>query len=154
MELAEYLDDESILSSLSSADKEGVLKELVEALINKGKINDSEAALSALLEREALGSTGVGEQVAIPHAKIKDIDDIVISIGVSSEGVDFGSSDGKPVKLFFLLIAPEKQMNLHLKTLARISRLVKMTDFKDKVFSGGLTSSEIFNILKEAEAGL
>jgi len=153
MELAEYIDENSVLE-LSSTDKESVLKELVEALVKNGKINDPEAALSALVEREALGSTGVGEQVAIPHAKMKELDDVNILIGISRNGISFDSSDGADVKLFFLLLAPEKQMNLHLKTLARISRLVKLTDFKDKIFANGVGSADVSRILKEEEARL
>lgn len=153
MELAEYIDENSIVS-INASSKDDVLKELTQALVENGKLNNPEAALSALVEREALGSTGVGEQVAIPHAKMKDIEELIILIGISSSGIEFGSSDGVPVKLFFLLLAPEKQMNLHLKTLARISRLVKMTDFKDKILNEGLTNSEINAILKEEEARL
>jgi len=151
MDLVEYIDENSIVS-ISADSKDGVLKEFTDALVKNGKIDKPETALSALVEREALGSTGVGEQVAIPHAKLKDIDDIIIMIGISREGVEFGSSDGNPVKLFFLLLAPEKQMNLHLKTLARISRLVKMTGFKQKVLEDGVTPSQIHSILKEEEA--
>jgi len=153
MELAEYI-DENCITSVSASDKEGVLKELTQALVKNGKLDNPEAALSALVEREALGSTGVGEQVAIPHAKLKDISDLTILIGISSEGVDFGASDGAPVRLFFLLLAPEKQMNLHLKTLARISRLVKMTDFKEKVLSADVSAADVSTILKEEEARL
>lgn len=153
MELAEYIDENCIVS-ITAADKDGVLKELTEALVKNGKIDKPEAALSALLEREALGSTGVGEQVAIPHAKMKELDDLYILIGISGKGIEFGSADGAPVRLFFLLLAPEKQMNLHLKTLARISRLVKMTGFKDKVLQDGISSADISRILKEEEARL
>lgn len=153
MELAEYIDENCIVS-ISADSKEGVLKELTDALAENGKINNPDAALSALVERETLGSTGVGEQVAIPHAKMKDMDDLNILIGISIKGIDFGSADGAPVRLFFLLLAPEKQMNLHLKTLARISRLVKMTDFKDKVLKEGISAAEISSILKEEESRL
>lgn len=153
MELVEYVDENSIIS-ISADNKDGVLKELTDALVKNGKINNPEAALSALVEREALGSTGVGEQVAIPHAKMKDMDDITILIGISAKGIEYGSADGAPVRLFFLLLAPEKQMNLHLKTLARISRLVKMTGFKDRVLKEGVTPAEISSILKEEESRL
>lgn len=153
MALTEYIDEKSVIY-LNSEDKSSVLKELTDALVNNGKLDKTEVALSALAEREALGSTGVGEQVAIPHAKLKELDDMAIVIGISSAGVEFGSSDGEPVKLFFLLLAPEKQMNLHLKTLARISRLVKLTDFKSKVLDGELTTVQINEILKEEEARL
>lgn len=153
MELAEYIDENCVVS-LEAGDKESVLKELTDVLVKNGKIKDSEAALSALVERESLGSTGVGEQVAIPHAKMKELDDVCIAIGIRGEGVDFGSADGVPVRLFFLVLAPEKQMNLHLKTLARISRLVKMTGFKDKALSDGVSNADISGILKEEEARL
>ncbi|PLX69678.1 MAG: PTS galactitol transporter subunit IIC [Denitrovibrio sp.] len=153
MELSEHIDENSILN-VTSDTKEGVLKELVDTLVKNGKINNPEVALSALLEREALGSTGVGEQVAIPHAKMKELDDVAILVGICKEGIEFGSSDGAPVRIFFLLLAPEKQMNLHLKTLARISRLIKLTDFKNKVLEGEMTTSDISKVLKEEEARL
>jgi len=153
MELSGHI-DENLIVSVSSTEKGAVLKELTDALVKNGKIDSPESALSALTEREALGSTGVGEQVAIPHAKLKELDELIVLIGVSSSGVEFGSSDGVPVKIFFLLLAPEKQMNLHLKTLARISRLVKMTDFKERVLSSDFSSSGISEVLKEEEARL
>jgi PTS system nitrogen regulatory IIA component len=153
MELTAYIDESSIIN-VTASDKDGVLKELTYALVKNGRINNPETALSALVERESLGSTGVGEQVAIPHAKMQDMEDIAILIGISENGIEYGSSDGAPVRLFFLLLAPEKQMNLHLKTLARISRLVKLTDFKDKVLQKGVSTADINNILKEEEARL
>jgi len=153
MGLSDYIDENSVIT-LSASDKEGVLKEMTETLVKNGILNKADVALSALTEREALGSTGVGEQVAIPHAKMKELTDMTILIGISREGIEFGASDGEPVKLFFLLLASEKQMNLHLKTLARISRLVKLTGFKNKVLSDGVTSSDVCSILKEEEAKL
>lgn len=154
MELFDSVDVNSILSSLSSVTKNDVLRELTQAAAGSGKIQDSEAALSALLEREALGSTGVGEQVAIPHAKLADIEDVMITIGISHRGVEFNSGDGQPVKLFFMLLSPEKQLNTHLKTLAKISRLIKLTDFKTRVLAKELSSEEIRQILNEEESRL
>ncbi|MGD9808346.1 MAG: PTS sugar transporter subunit IIA [Deferribacterales bacterium] len=153
MALTEYIDENSIVT-LSASDKQGVLKEMTDVLVKNGIVNNSDDALSALVERESLGSTGVGEQVAIPHAKMKELTDLTILVGINRDGVEFGAADGEPVKLFFLLLASDKQMNLHLKTLARISRLVKLTDFKNKVLADGVTSSDVCSILKEEEAKL
>ncbi len=85
---------------------------------------------------------------------MKELDDVAILVGICREGIEFGASDGAPVKIFFLLIAPEKQMNLHLKTLARISRLIKLTDFKNKVLEGDMSAAEVSKVLKEEEARL
>ncbi|ADD68083.1 putative PTS IIA-like nitrogen-regulatory protein PtsN [Denitrovibrio acetiphilus DSM 12809] len=153
MGLVGYIDENCVVT-LEAGDKEAVLKELTDALVKAGKIDKPDVALSALTEREALGSTGVGEQVAIPHAKLKNLDDMAILIGISRTGIGFGACDGEPVRLFFLLLAPEKQMNLHLKTLARISRLVKLTEFKNKVLADNITSADVCAILEEEEAKL
>lgn len=154
MELIGRIDESCVISSLKSSDKNGILAELAEQVYKTGRIDNAEAALSALLEREALGSTGVGEQVAIPHAKLPDLEDIIIVIGVSGDGVDYDASDGIQVRLFFALLSPEKQMNLHLKTLAKISRLVKLTGFKSRILEKELTASEILSILREEESVL
>lgn len=154
MELYDVIDESCIVNSLSATTKEGVLKELTDAVIKTGKIIDAQSSLSALAEREALGSTGVGEQVAIPHAKLPDIEDVIIVVGISNSGIEFQSCDNLPVKLFFMLLSPEKQLNAHLKTLARISRLIKLTDFKSRVIERELSSSEIRAILNEEESRL
>ncbi|WP_022849756.1 PTS sugar transporter subunit IIA [Limisalsivibrio acetivorans] len=153
MTLAEYVDEERVLDSLKAGTKDDILKELVDYLDGKNLLKDRDKTLNALLEREKLSSTGVGEEVAIPHAKLPDIDDIIILVALSREGVDFDSSDGRDVKIFFLVLAPEKQMNLHLKTLARISRLIKASGFKEKALAAG-SSAEVCSILAEEDAGL
>lgn len=154
MELTDLVCEKCIVPDLKGESKSDILREMMNSLAKNETGIDAEAALSAIMEREALGSTGVGEQVAIPHAKITDIEDISVLIGVKKDGIDFDSADGKPVKLFFMLISPEKQMNMHLKTLARISKLVKMTDFKDRVTAENSTPERIYAILKEEESRL
>ncbi|MGE4318086.1 MAG: PTS sugar transporter subunit IIA [Deferribacterales bacterium] len=154
MELTEHIDENCIISELSASTKEGVLKELADTAFKSGKIDNAATALSALAERESLGSTGVGEQVAIPHAKLPDIEDIIIVMGISRNGIEYQASDNQPVKLFFALLSPEKQMNLHLKTLAKLSRLVKLTEFKTRVMAKEMTPAEILAVLKEEEANL
>jgi len=154
MELTDIVSEKCIISELKGGSKGDVLREMMNALAKSETGIDAEAALSAIMEREALGSTGVGEQVAIPHAKVADIEEISIVIGIKKDGIDFDSADGKPVKLFFMLISPEKQMNMHLKTLAKISKLVKLTDFKARVTTEKSTPEQIYAILKEEESRL
>ena len=94
---------------------------------------DCHSILKVLLEREQLGSTGIGGGIGIPHGKLKAIDSIVVGFGLSRGGVDFDSLDNKPVHIFFLLITPENSTGSHLKVLAQISRLLKQSDFKDRL---------------------
>ncbi|QAR33052.1 PTS sugar transporter subunit IIA [Geovibrio thiophilus] len=151
MNLSDYIDGERVILSLSSQDKDSAIREMVSFLDGKNALSDAESALKALFEREKLGSTGVGEEIAIPHAKLA-IDDLVMLMAFS-EGLPFQSADGKDVKILFLVLAPEKQMNLHLKTLAKISRLVKATDFRDRVL-GAKSAQEVCLILREEEQKL
>jgi PTS system nitrogen regulatory IIA component len=153
MNLYEYLDDDLVCELSNDFDKQSLLKNLVEVLKEKRLLQDPKEAYNALLEREKLGSTAVGEEVAIPHAKLKSVDDLIILLAVSRNGVDFESLDNQPVKIFFLVLAPVKKMNLHLKTLARISRLIKSTNFKERVLKSQ-SKDEILEILKEEESKL
>ncbi|MCD8569459.1 MAG: PTS sugar transporter subunit IIA [Geovibrio sp.] len=151
MNLSDYIDGERVILSLSSQDKDSAISEMVNFLDGKNALTDRESALQALFEREKLGSTGVGEEIAIPHAKLA-VDDLVILLAFS-DGLPFQSADGKDVKILFLVLAPEKQMNLHLKTLAKISRLVKATDFKERVLQAK-SVSDVCLILREEEEKL
>lgn len=152
MNLSEYIDGERVILSLSAHDKDSAIREMVSFLDQKKALSDTESALKALFEREKLGSTGVGEEIAIPHAKLASIEDLVIMLAFS-KGIPFDSADGKDVRIFFLLLAPEKQMNLHLKTLAKISRLVKSTGFKERVLEAG-SVADVCRILSEEEQKL
>ena len=153
MNLSDYIAESNIVYGLKSKSKSDVLEELVNLMADRKIIADSAATLAALKDREELGSTGVGEEVAIPHAKMIGISDISVFLGISVDGVYFDSSDGIDVKIFFVVVAPEGQMNLHLKTLARISRLIKMTDFKELALSKK-SSFEIHEVLKTEESKL
>jgi len=120
-----------VLDDLRSGTKEGVLRELSEAVCRAVPVLSPDHLASVLLERESLGSTGIGEGVAIPHGKVQGIDRLVAAFGRSREGVQFASLDGKPARLFFLVVAPESNSaGMHLKALARISRLVKDERFR------------------------
>ena len=133
MKITELLKKEFILEQLKAKSKQEVLAELAGVFV-KGKIKfDSGAMLRVLMEREKLGSTGIGDGVAIPHGKLAGLDEILVAFGRSREGIAFEALDGKPVHLFFLLMAPENSAGQHLKALAKISRMLKDGGFRKKL---------------------
>ncbi|MDD5348106.1 MAG: PTS sugar transporter subunit IIA [Candidatus Omnitrophica bacterium] len=138
MKIMDFLSKKSILAELRSSRKEDVIKEMVELLINAGEIEKSCRAkvFDALMERESLGSTAIGQGIAIPHAKTDCVAKLVAAFALSKKGVDFDSLDGEPVHIFFLLLAAQDSAGPHLKALARISRL-----FKDKFFRDNLRNA-------------
>ncbi|HXY61313.1 MAG TPA: fructose PTS transporter subunit IIA [Nitrospirota bacterium] len=119
------LQDDLILVDIAATDKPGVLREFARLLTSQGRVIDEEELVRTLIDREVLGSTGIGGGVAIPHGKLKGITDMIVAFGRSRKGVDFQALDGKPVYLFFLLLTPPEMTGEHLKTLARISRILK-----------------------------
>lgn len=133
MQLERMFKIDFLNENLLSNTKKDVLAELLDVLIVGGlKINRARA-LDILLQREKLGSTGIGEGVAIPHGKIADLDELVVAFGHSRQGIAFDAIDGKPVHLFFLLLAPENSTGQHLKALARISKMLKTPNFRKKL---------------------
>lgn len=152
MKILDVLLKEAILTDLKSLDKKGVLEELVTPVAHIAGINH-EYLVKVLMEREQLGSTGIGEGIGIPHGKVKDLESLVLGFGLSRKGVDFESMDGLPTHIFFLLITPENYTGLHLKLLARISRILKNDPFKQKLLRA-VTSDEIYAIIKEEEEEL
>ena len=136
MTIMEFLDERAITVDLKAqGTKEEVIRELVELLVRAGSIRakDVNKLVQILLKRESLGSTGIGQGVAIPHGKTDAVTSLVAAFGVSKAGVNFDSLDGEPVSLFFLLVAPEDSAGPHLKALARISRLLKDRHFRDSL---------------------
>jgi nitrogen PTS system EIIA component len=133
MKIVDLLNSNRILPSLTATTKRGVLEELADALV-KGVDNlDRDKVVEVLLEREGLGSTGIGDNIAIPHGKLPNIDNLILCFGRSLQGINFDSMDGKPTHLFFLLMAPENSIGLHLKTLAKISRMLKDSSFRQNL---------------------
>jgi len=151
MKILDILDKQTIIPHLNSRSKEGVLRELVRVLAKREKQVDEERMMEILLERESLGSTGIGEGVAIPHGKSKDIKNLLASFGRSLPGLDFQSMDGKPAHLFFLLVAPENSAGIHLKALARISRLMKDQAFRKRLMEANSTEEIYTLFFEEAE---
>jgi len=146
MKILDFLPREAILGDLQSQDKKGVLEELVVPVADHAGTSQ-EKLVRVLLERERLGSTGIGNGIGIPHGKSNELEDLVIGFGRSRKGVEFESMDGKPTHIFFLIITPDNSTSLHLKVLARISRLLKSESFKDGLMSAA-DSGEIYDIIK------
>ena len=130
MKLAEYLDKDLIISDLSARTKPEVLAELVSSLSAKFPDLDSKRVVQVLMDREMLGTTGIGDGIAIPHGKLDSIDQVLVIVGRSQTGVDFASLDHKPASIFFTVLAPSTVVGLHLKLLATVSRLLKDGAFR------------------------
>jgi len=135
MKVSEFLDAKSIVVELKAENKKEVLEELCETLVAADDSLDHDKMVGILLDRERLGSTGVGEGVAIPHGKRGNLDGLIACFGRSPEGVEFEAVDKKPVHLFFLLFAPENSAGIHLKALAKISRLLKRPSVREALLS-------------------
>jgi len=146
MKILEVLDRKSIISDLAASNKTETLKEMAAPLAEAAEL-DPDALVNVLVEREKLGSTGIGGGVAIPHGKLKDLTSIALGFGISRQGVAFDSMDGKPTHIFFLLLTPENSTGLHLKLLARISRLLKQEPFKEKLLQTE-TGDEIYQVIQ------
>ncbi len=137
MQLSEYLKKELIIPHLTSTTKEEVLKELLEPVGKEFPGINIRHAYKILIEREKLGSTGIGDGVAIPHGKMEEIKKIILVVGRSFEGIDFEALDKKPCYIFFLVLAPENVAGLHLRLLAHISRLLKDSEFRRAFMDAG-----------------
>ncbi len=152
MKIMGFLCKEAIEVDLQAIKKKEALKELIDKLIAAKRIKENarDKILQALLDREKLGSTGIGQGVAIPHAKTDRVADIVCAFGTSSKGIEFNALDGEKVYIIFLLIAPQESAGMHLKVLAKISRLLK-----DKFFRQALREAkapgEVIKIIKEED---
>jgi nitrogen PTS system EIIA component len=133
MKLSELIDEKNIVPDLKAKDKKGVLEELVDALSSQAPALDKNALVKVLLERERLGSTGIGDGVAIPHGKFSGIGQPSISFGRSRRGLDFESMDGESTHIFFLLVAPENSASIHLKALAKIAKILKNSTFRKEL---------------------
>lgn len=144
MRIMEFLCSDSIVIDLKATEKKAAIKELVDSLASANKIKDSDEITKTILEREKLGSTGIGQGVALPHGKTDVVKEQIGVIGISSNGVEFNSLDGEPVYLIFLLVGPVDAAGQHLKALARITRL-----FKDRFFRQALRDAKTVKAVVE-----
>lgn len=149
MKLSQILNKNSIISDLQSTDKKGVIEELAFSVAGTTKASGDEI-VKVLLEREQLGSTGIGGGIAIPHGKLNAVNAITVGLGISQKGVEYDSLDNKPVHIFFLLLTPENSTGGHLKVLAQISKLLKMDQFK-RDLRQSKSAEQIFDIIEGAD---
>jgi PTS system nitrogen regulatory IIA component len=149
MKICEVLDRKSILPDLKARNKKGILEELVVPVAEIAGVSQQDLT-RVLMERERLGSTGIGGGIGIPHGKMKSLESLVLGFGLSRKGVDFESLDGQPTHIFFLLVTPENSTGLHLKLLARISRILKNDPFKSRLLEA-VDSDEILGIITEED---
>lgn len=130
MKLGDYLDKDLVLYDLASASKPEVLEELLAPVGVKYPEMDTDLAVRVLLDRENLGTTGIGDGIAIPHGKLEDLEKVIVVVGRSVPGVDFAALDHKPCAIFFLVLAPEQVAGMHLRILAQVSRVLKDEAFR------------------------
>jgi PTS system nitrogen regulatory IIA component len=148
MQLSTLLHEDALLIDLASRGKTAVLAELAGPIAGKLGI-DTQRLTGILLERERLGSTGIGDGIGIPHGKLKGMTEALLVFGRSRLGVPFDALDGKPVHLFFLLLTPEDAPGLHLQLLARISRMLKGSGFREKLLQAPDRDSILHLIAEE-----
>ena len=149
MKILDVLHKDAILANLKSHDKKGIIEELVTPVAHASGIGHKDL-VRVLMEREQLGSTGIGGGIGIPHGKLKLLTTLLFGFGISRKGVDFESIDGRPAHIFFLLITPENSTGTHLKLLAQISKILKNDSFKEKLLHAA-DSDEIISIIQEVD---
>jgi PTS system nitrogen regulatory IIA component len=150
MKITEFLDKRSIKIGLQATEKEDALKELVDVLAVAHDVGDKKSILRALVERESLGSTGIGQGIAIPHGKTDRVGELVAVLGISHQGVNFEALDGELVYIFFLLVAPKETAGPHLKALAQISRLLRDSYFCE-LLRRCKTPEEVYELIRREE---
>jgi nitrogen PTS system EIIA component len=147
------VDERLIFPDLTGSTVEEALTEMSSGLAREGRVRDADDVARRLVEREGMGSTGLGAGIAIPHCKLRDLSDLVLAIGVSRAGIDFGAPDGVPVTLVFLLLSPSEAPAIHLQALARISRIIRIPGVAEGLRAAP-TAEAIATILKDAERQL
>lgn len=152
MKFSDFVERKAVKADLTAHTKEGVIRALVQSLLDAGKIApaEQEGIIKAILKREELGSTGIGRGVAVPHTKHPSVKQLVGAVAVSHEGVDFDSLDGEKVYLFFMLISPPDRPGDHLRALENVSRQLRDDSFC-KFLKQAKTAEEILHLLDEAD---
>jgi PTS system nitrogen regulatory IIA component len=151
MRISEFLKADAIVPELVARSKVDIIRELSSALAKSNPQINALRLANVLEERERVNSTGVGEGVAIPHGKLSELSTLTASFGVSHAGIDFESHDKKPTFLFFALVAPENSAGLHLKALARISRLFRNASFRESILQAK-GAQEIYALILQEDA--
>ncbi|MCK5219458.1 PTS sugar transporter subunit IIA [bacterium] len=150
MRIMDFLSEKNIVVNMKARNKIEVIEELSSLLVGSGHVADKKKIVQILLDREELGSTGIGQGIAIPHGKAETVKELTAAFGLSKAGVSFEALDGEPVYIFFLLVAPEGTAGAHLKALARISGLLKDKYIRKKLMSAQNTT-EVVKVIQEEE---
>ena len=148
MNLLELISPRCIKVSLDGKTKNEVIAELVDLLVSVKKIPNRDAIYDALIEREEVGSTGIGRGVALPHAKCAEVKDIYVACGISTQGIDFDALDREPVYIFFLILAPRSAPGRHLKVMSILTRLLSRTSAREELVKAQ-TPDEVYAILSK-----
>ncbi|RJX36595.1 MAG: PTS sugar transporter subunit IIA [Desulfarculus sp.] len=150
MKLTDILGQEQVIADLQGRGKRAVMEELCRPLLQAHPELDPAKLMEVLVERERLGSTGIGDGIAIPHGKLGGLSELLLTFGRSVAGVDFDSLDGKPAHLFFLVVAPDNSAGVHLKALARISRLLKSNTLRQQLMAAG-DAHDLYEIIQSQD---
>jgi len=153
MKLLDLIHPDSIIADLESSDRNGVIRELVQVLATSGRVEESmvDSIVRSIVTRERTrGTTGFGKGVAVPHVKVDGLSEIVASVGRSSQGVDFGSLDGKPVYSVFLIISPTEQPEEHLRAMDLVFRHLQQEKFRSFLRQSD-KPEKVYDLLREAD---
>lgn len=146
MNLKKLLTTESILPQLEAESKEDVIAQMINHLVRTGKIADRDSALQAVLDRESKMSTGMQNGIAIPHGKTDSVDELIVVVGISKEGIEFAAIDGQPCHIFIMTLSPENRAGPHIQFLAEISKVLGNEKLRDDLKSTSSTE-EILALL-------
>ena len=148
--IADYIKVETINLNLESKNKNAVIRELYNNLKQTNLIKDEEQGLNDIFKREDMGSTGIGKRIALPHAKTKAVDELMIPFGISKNGISYNSVDDENVNIFFMFLCPENKTQEYLKVLARISRLIREDKFVNDLLKA-TSNQEILELIRKEE---
>ena len=151
MKLSECLIPEAVEAQVSASDKNACLERLVDLLEHTDGFMDRDKLVKEIKEREALGSTGIGKGVAIPHIHIDGVDRLHVSMMTTGSGVDFDAIDDEPCRIFIMVVAPDSQREMYLQLLSEVSRLFREDDVRESVLSAGDTSG-LIGAIENAES--
>ena len=152
MKVSDYLKEKFCVMDLKATDKDGTIKELAKCLSNSGKIAKEDKFINDVLERENLGSTGIGNGIGIPHARTDAVKGFVVAFGKSTEGIEFKALDGEKVNLVFLMGADPAELNLYLRILAELSKLLMNPTFRQELISAK-SAADVITTVKKFEKG-
>ena len=148
--IADYIKVETINLNLESKNKNAVIRELYNNLKQTNLIKDEEQGLNDIFKREDMGSTGIGKRMVLPHAKTKAVDELMITFGISKNGISYNSVDDENVNIFFMFLCPENKTQEYLKVLARISRLIREDKFVNDLLKA-TSNQEILELIRKEE---